>query len=34
MPRVQENWSENSGPAKSYTALQMVCHRFYIYVST
>jgi len=31
VPRVQEVWSSNPGPAKSYTALQIVCHRFNIY---
>jgi len=28
VPLVLEVWSSNLGPAKSYTALQMVCHRF------
>jgi len=30
VPRVREVWISNPGPAKSYTALQTVCHRFNI----
>jgi len=33
VPRVREVWSSNPGPAKSYTALQTVRHRFNIYAS-
>jgi len=33
VPRVREAWSSNSGPAKSYTALQTDRHRFNIYAS-
>jgi len=33
VPRVQEVGSSNPGPAKSYTALQTVRHRFKIYAS-
>jgi len=33
VPRVREDWSSNSGPAKSYTTLQTVRHRFNIYAS-
>jgi len=32
--RVQEIWSSNPGPTKSYTSLQTVRHRFNIYVSS
>jgi len=31
---VREIWSSNPGPAKSYTALQTVRHRFKIYASS
>jgi len=33
VPHVREVWSSNPGPAKSYTALQTVRHRFDIYAS-
>jgi len=34
LPRVLEVWSSDLGPTKSYTALQTVRHRFYIYASS
>jgi len=34
VPRVREVWSLNLEPAKSYTVLQMVRHRFNIYASS
>jgi len=34
VPRVQEVWSLNPGPAKSCTALQTVRHRFNIYAGS
>jgi len=34
VPRVREVWSSNPGPAKPYTTLLMVCHRFNIYASS
>jgi len=33
VPRVQEIESSNSGPDRSYTALQMVRHHFNMYTS-
>jgi len=34
VPRMREVWSSNLGPAKSYSALQTVRHRFNIYRHT
>jgi len=34
VPRMRKFWSSNHGPAKSYTALQTIRHRFNIYSST
>jgi len=34
VPRMRKVWRSNPEPAKSYTALQTVCHRFNIYTST
>jgi len=32
-PRMREVWNSNPGSAKSYTALQTICHCFNIYAS-
>jgi len=34
VPRVRKVWSSDPGPAKSYTPLQTVYHRFNIYASS
>jgi len=34
VPHVREVWNSNPGPAKSYTALQTVRHRFNIYAGS